>query len=138
LIIHHPLHYLRRTEQGWIQFWGEPTLYEVNWPEISTVTASEFVMTLENFLVREFEAVFLILALVAIPCALVGSQTFTKLEYLIFAITLWASVFAALTDYGENHRFCVPFYMLIVYTLFTRGWVWIRAASSQCAGSISD
>ena len=131
LIIHHPLLYLRRAEQGWMQFWGEPTLDEVDWPEISTVTLSEFLMTLDNFLVREFEAAFLVLALFAIPCALVHRKAFTKLEYLTFAIALWSSVFAALTDYGENRRFCVPFYMLIVYTLLTRGWVWITAASSR-------
>jgi hypothetical protein len=130
LEIHHPLLYLRRAEQGWMQFWGEPSLDEVVWPEISTVTPGEFLMTLANFLVREVEAVFLVLALLSIPCALFHRKVFTKLEYLTFAIALWASAFAALTDFGENRRFCVPFYMLIVYTLLTRGWLWITATSS--------
>jgi hypothetical protein len=88
-------------------------------------------MTMANFLVREVEAVFLVLALLSIPCAIARTRTFTKLEYLTFAIVLWVSVFAALTEFGENRRFCVPFYMLIVYTLLTRGWLWINATLSQ-------
>jgi hypothetical protein len=46
-------------------------------------------------------------------------------------MVLWVSVFSSLTEFGENRRFCVPFYMLIVYTLLTRGWVWISAAAAQ-------
>ena len=88
-------------------------------------------MTMTNFLVREVEAVFLVLALLSIPFALIRLKAFTKLEYLTFAIALWTSVFAALTEYGENRRFCVPFYMLIAYTLLTRGWLWITATTSK-------
>jgi len=134
LAIHHPLLYLRRAEQGWMQFWGEPTLDETEWPEVSTVTPGEFLMTMTNFLVREVEAVFLILALLSIPCALVRPKAFTKIEYFTFAIALWVSVFAALTEFGENRRFCVPFYMLIVYTLLTRGWLWITSTSANGHG----
>jgi len=135
LATHHPLIYLRRAEQGWIQFWSEPTLDEVVWPDVSTITPGQILMTLMDFLVREVEAVFLILALISLPCALVRLKVFTKLEYLTFAIALWVSVFASLTEYGENRRFCVPFYMLIVYTLMTRAWIWISAASSQDRGA---
>jgi glycerol uptake facilitator-like aquaporin len=130
LEIHHPLLCLRRAEQGWMAFWGEPTRDEVQWPEGGKVGLDELLMTMANFLVREVEAVFLVLALLSIPCALVYRRVFTKLEYLIFAIALWVSVFEAFTEFGENRRYCVPLYMLIVYTLLTRGWVWITAASS--------
>ena len=125
LALHHPLLYLRRAEQGWIQFWSEPTLDEVEWPDYSAVTPSEFVMTLTSFLVREAEAAFLMLALFALGGALVGWNGFTRLEYLIFASAVWVSIFASLTEYGENRRFCVPYYMLIVYVLMTRLWIWI-------------
>jgi hypothetical protein len=131
LATHHPLLYLRRAEQGWIQFWAEPTLDETEWPQVSAVSPSEFQMTMTNFLLREVEAVFLILALLSIPFALVRLGAFTKLEYLTFAIVLWVSVFAALTEFGENRRFCVPFYMLIAYTLLTRGWLWVTATTSK-------
>jgi hypothetical protein len=137
LAIHHPLLYLRRAEQGWIQFWAEPTLGESAWPDVGTVTPVEFLMTMADFLVREIEAVFLVLALFSIPCALARLKTFSKLEYLIFAMTLWVSVFAALTEFGENRRFCVPFYMLIIYNLLTRGWVWINAEASERHGATS-
>lgn len=129
LAIHHPLLYLRRAEQGWMQFWGEPTLDEVEWPESSTVTPGDILMTMASFLVRESKAVFLVLALLSIPCAFARFKAFTKLEYLAFALALWVSVFAALTEYGENRRFCVPFYMVIIYTLMTRAWVWISTSS---------
>jgi hypothetical protein len=131
LATHHPLLYLRRAEQGWMQFWGEPTLDETEWPQVSTVSPGESLMTMTNFLVREVEAVFLILALLSIPFALARLKVFTKLEHLAFTIVLWVSVFAALTEFGENRRFCVPFYMLIAYTLLTRGWLWITATTSK-------
>jgi hypothetical protein len=131
LATHHPLLYLRRAEQGWMQFWGEPTLDETEWPQVSSVSLAESLMTLTNFLVREVEAVFLILALLSIPFALVRLKVFTKVEHFAFTLVLWVSVFAALTEFGENRRFCVPFYMLIAYTLLTRGWLWITATTSK-------
>ena len=131
LAIHHPLLYLRRAEQGWMQFWGEPTMDEVEWPQASAVTPSEFLMTLASFLNREIDGAFVVLALLSLPCALVRPGTFTKLEYLIFAIALWTSAFSAFMEFGENRRFCVPFYMLIVYTLLTRGWLWITPSGSS-------
>jgi len=121
-----------------MQFWGEPTLDELEWPQGGKAGPDEFLMTMANFLVRELEAFFLILALLSIPCALFRPKAFTKLEYLIFAITLWVSVFAAFTEYGENRRFCVPFYMLILYTILTRVWVWFSAAPSAGPGLNSN
>ena len=108
---------------------------ETEWPEISTVTPGEFVMTMSDFMVREVKAIFLILTLLSIPCALVRLKVFTKIENLTFAMVLWVSIFTSLVEFGENRRFCVPFYMLIVYTLLTRGWVWINAASAQNSGA---
>jgi hypothetical protein len=136
LEIHHPLLCLRRAEQGWIQFWGEPTLDEVEWPQGGQVRLDEFLMTIANFLVREVEAVFLVLALLSIPCALFCRKAFTKLEYFIFAIALWVSIFAAFTEFGEIRRYCVPLYMLIIYTLLARFWMWITATSSEGSGAI--
>jgi hypothetical protein len=133
LEVHHPLLFFRRAEQGWMRFWGEPTLDETEWPDVSTVNPGELMMTLSDFMVREVKAVFLVLALLSIPCALVRLKAFTKLEYLTFAMVLWVSVFSSLTEFGENRRFCVPFYMLILYTLLTRCWLWISAASSQAS-----
>ncbi|MGO8786464.1 MAG: glycosyltransferase family 39 protein [Terriglobia bacterium] len=130
LQIHHPLLCLRRAEQSWMQFWGEPTLDELEWPEGSKVGLDELLMTMTNFLVREIEAAFLVLALFSVPCALLYPKAFAKLEYLAFAMALSVSLFAAFTEYGENRRYCVPFYMLIIYTLLTRAWLWITATSS--------
>ena len=109
---------------------GNPPEMKSEWPQGGKVRLDEFLMTMANFLVREVEAVFLVLALLSLPCALFRLKAFTKLEYLIFAIALWVSVFAAFTEFGENRRFCVPLYMLIVYTLMTRVWMWIAATSS--------
>ncbi|HTS69128.1 MAG TPA: hypothetical protein VMO17_09090 [Terriglobia bacterium] len=127
LQVHHPLLCLRRAEQGWMQFWGAPTRDEIEWPQGNTFSLGEFLMTLIGFLIRQVEAVFLVLALLSIPCVLFYQKVFTRIEYLAFAVTLWVSAFAAFTEFGENRRFCVPFYMLIVYILMTRAWVWITA-----------
>lgn len=84
-----------------------------------------------KFVVRETKAAFLLLALLSIACALFRPKVFTRVEYLTFTTALWVSVFAAFTEYGENRRFCVPFYMLIVYIVLTRAWIWIAATSSK-------
>ncbi len=82
-------------------------------------------------MVQEVKALFLILALISIPCLLIRSDAFSRLEYLIFVLVIWNSLFAALTEYGENRRFCVPFYMLIIYVLMTRAWIWAGPGSSH-------
>lgn len=135
LQIHHPLLCLRRVEQGWMQFWGEPTVGEIDWPPGGGVGVDEFLMTMDDFLIRQVKAVFLVMALLSIPCALFRRKVFTKLEYLTFAVALWVSVFAALVEFGENRRFCVPFYMLIIYTVMTRGWAWIAERENAIVDS---
>jgi hypothetical protein len=138
LEIHHPLLCLRRAEQGWMQFWGEPDRSEAAWPQGGTVRLTDFPMIMADFLVGEVKAAFLVLALLSVPCALFRLKAFTKPEYLIFVIALWVSVFAAFTEFGQNRRFCVPFYMLIMYTLLTRGWMWITAISAKGPGLTPD
>jgi hypothetical protein len=131
LTIHHPLLCLRRAEQGWMQFWGEPSPGEVGWPQGGKIRLSGFLAPMGNFLVREVKGAFLVLALLSAPLALFRLKAFTKHEYLTFAMALWVSIFAAFTEFGENRRFCIPLYMLIIYTVLTRGWMWIAATSSK-------
>lgn len=94
-------------------------------------------MTMLNFLAREIKATFLVLALIAIPCALLRLKVFTKLEYLVFAIALWVSACAGFMEFGEDSRYSIPFYMLIFYTVLTRGWIWITATSGEEPGFTS-
>jgi len=133
LEIHHPLLCLRRAEQGWMLFWGEPRPEEVAWPQGGRVRLAEFVTATAYFLVREVKAAFWVLALLSIPCAFFRLKAFTKLEYLTFTMALWVSVFMAFTEFGSSQRYCVPFYMLIVYTVLTRFWLWITATSLKGA-----
>jgi len=134
LEIHHPLLCLRRAEQGWMQFWGEPDRSEVAWSPGGKVRLTELLVTMADFLVGEFKAAFLVLALLSIPCALFHRKAFTRPEYLTFAIALGVSAIAAFTEFGQNRRFCIPFYMLMIYTLLTRGWQWITATRSKGSG----
>ncbi|MGO8813687.1 MAG: hypothetical protein ACLQVG_03345 [Terriglobia bacterium] len=137
LEIHHPLLCLRRAELGWIQFWGEPSPEEVEWRQGGGARLTEFAMAMANMLVREIKGIFLVLALASIPCSLFRVKAFSRQEHLIFAVALMVSVCAAFTEFGSNRRFCVPLYMLIVYTVLTRGWIWITATSPR-AGAISS
>lgn len=138
LEIHHPLFCLRRAEQGWMQFWGEPSLEEVEWPPGGKVGLLEFVTPTAKFLSREFKATFLVLALLSVPCALFRLKAFTRFEYLTFAIALGVSTIAAFAEFGEERRYCVPLYMLIFYTVLTRVWVWVAATSSRIHGAEPD
>ena len=52
---------------------------------------------------------FLLLALFSFPCGFFRLGVFTKLEYLVLAIVLWVSVFAAFTEFGDNIVFLYPF-----------------------------
>lgn len=131
LEVHHPLLCLRRAEDGWMQFWGEASPAEVNWPQDTRLGLTGFAGPLAEFLIHKVMAVFLVLALFSFPCALFRLRVFTKFEYLIFAITLWVSVFAAFTEFGDNHRFSVPFLPLIVYIVLTWGWKCITSISTK-------
>ncbi len=131
LEIHHPLLCLRRAEQGWMHFWGEPQPNELKWPQGGEIRLREFLTALANFLVREVKATFLVLALLSVPCAIFRLKAFTELENLTFAIVLWISVFEAFTEFGANRRYCIPLYMLIIYTVLTRLWLWIAATASN-------
>ncbi len=131
LEIHHPLLCLRRAEQGWIQFWGEASSDEIDWPQGLDVGLIEVAKPVGKFLVREVMGIFLVLALFSIPCALLRSSVFTRIDYLIFAITLWASIFSSFTEFGNNFRFSVPFMPLIFYTVMTWGWASVRSVVSS-------
>jgi len=134
LEIHHPMHCLRRAELGWMQFWGQPSPDEYSWPPDGEMRLTAFAMAMSNFLLRAVKGTFVILVLICIPCALLHRKVFDKLDYLIFAVALWVSVFAAFTEYGDNRRFCVPLYMLILYAVLTRIWLWVKAASEKESG----
>lgn len=137
LEIHHPVLCIRRAEQGWIHFWGGAGGDEINWPRDGEVGLTRLARPVAKFLIREVMAVFLILALLSLPCALFHRMVFTRIEYLIFAIALWTSIFAAFTEYGDNFRFSVPFLPLIFYTVLTWGWTCITTvASGSCTRSL--
>jgi len=136
--IHYPAHSLRRAELGWIQFWGQPSPEEYLWPPDGQMRINSFLLVMSDFLIRDVKAVFLTLSLISIVCAFVRRQTFSKLEYLTFAVAVWISVFAAFTEFGDNRRFCVPLYMLIVYTVATRLWLWIATLPETSAGMSAD
>jgi 4-amino-4-deoxy-L-arabinose transferase-like glycosyltransferase len=138
---HYPAQSLRRAELGWIQFWGQPSSDEFSWPPDGKVRLTAFVMVMTNFLLREIKGAFLLLALLSLPCALLRPGLFAKYEYLLFAVALWISIFAAFTEYGDNRRFCMPLYMLIIYVVSVRAWLWIapsiasnRSPSDLCRG----
>ena len=42
--------------------------------------------------------------------------------------------------YGTQffRQFCVPLYMLIIYTVLTRGWLWVTATSAKGADLTTD
>ncbi len=127
LEIHHPLLCLRRAEQGWIQFWGEASADEIGWPQGLDVGFIEVAKPAMKFLVREVMGIFLVLALFSVPCAVLRWSIFTRIDYLTFAITLWASIFSSITEFGNNFRFSVPFMPLIFYTVMVWGWLSIKS-----------
>ncbi|MGO8817959.1 MAG: hypothetical protein ACLQVG_25220 [Terriglobia bacterium] len=133
--IHFPLHSLRRAEQSWIRFWGQSE--EGDWPKGGKIRLGETLLTMVNFLTREIKATFLILALLSIPCALLSRKAFTRIEHHVFAVALWVSACAGFMEFGEDSRYSIPFYMLIFYTVLTRGWIWITAASGEEPGVTS-
>ncbi len=131
LEIHHPILCIRRAEQGWIQFWGEASADEVDWPQGLDMGFIEIAKPVMKFLTREIMGIFLILALFSLPCALFRWSVFTRIDYLIFAITPWASIFSSVTEFGNNFRFSVPFMPLIFYTVMTWGWASIKSVLSS-------
>jgi hypothetical protein len=130
LQIHHPLLCLRRAEDGWMQFWGAPNSEDLPWAPDFRMGLTGFISPMLDFLTRQVVAVFLVLALLSFPCALFRLRVFTKSEYFVFTLTLWASIFAAFTEFGDNRRFSVPFLPLMFYVVLTWGWGRINSLAS--------
>jgi hypothetical protein len=131
LNFHHPLLWLRRAEDSWMQFWGEPTPAETQWPQGKREELTGFASPLIQFLIRQLMGVFLVLSLLSIPLAMFGKKVFSKFEYLIFAVCLWISVFSAFTEYGDNHRFSIPCLPMMMYVVVTWGWKCVTAVSTK-------
>jgi 4-amino-4-deoxy-L-arabinose transferase-like glycosyltransferase len=138
LEVHHPLFCLRRAEQGWMQFWGGPRREEIEWPQDGNVGLTGFALPMAHFLMRQVKGAYLVLALLSIPFAFFRLKIFTRLEYLTFAMAFCISIVAAFTEFGSNRRYSVPLYMIIIYTLLTRVWLWTTAGSFQGAGATPD
>lgn len=131
LEVHHPLLCLRRAEDGWLQFWGTASPAETQWPQETRLGVTGFIGPLAEFLVRETMGCFLLLALISFPCGFFRLRVFTKFEYLVFAIVLWVSVFAALTEFGDNNRFSLPFLPVIMYVVLTWSWKCVTSISTK-------
>jgi hypothetical protein len=130
LQVHHPLLCLRQAEDGWMQFWGAFSAGDLTWPPELRMKLTGFISPMIEFLIRQGVALFLVLALLSLPLALLRLQVFSKSDHLVFALALWCSVFAALAEFGDNRRFLVPFLPLIFYVVLTCGWRWLTSPLS--------
>lgn len=70
-------------------------------------------------------------ALLFIPSVFFHLKAFTKCEYPVLAIALSVFVGAGFAEFGENRRFCVPLYMLIFYTVWTRWRTWVATTPAR-------
>jgi hypothetical protein len=132
LYVHHPLLCIARAEQGWIAFWGTVGPEELDWSDSSRIGILQLLSAPAKFFVGEIKSVFLILALIAIPCAVFGLSIFNREEKFTFALAMWASVFAAFTEYGiNNYRYSYPFLRLILYTVLVAGWTCVTGLSAK-------
>ena len=93
-------------------------------------------MPIAHFIVRDIKTVFLAPRRAFHFLAFSPSNGSSEQGFLVFPLALAIFTGASFTDFGDNHRYGVPLYMLIFHTELTRGWTWVTTRPSMdCQGN---
>lgn len=120
LLMTHPKVYASNAFEGWVKFWKaplSPAFLEHERASPLLLHVLQFVWQIERYALVAAKAAFLFwCALVARRLARAGASV-NILDITIIATVLAGSALQALTEYGENARYSIPFQPLILLAL---------------------
>jgi len=123
--------YLRGVARAWVDFWKMP--YVGYW-DLSKVTSPglrhglQRAWAVQRWLLIGANATFLAGAAIVVGALMLRrGPPPSSFSLVAIALVLSASVGQALTEYGENARYAVPFQPLILCTVMVWGWLVTRA-----------
>jgi hypothetical protein len=130
----HPILYARGVSRSWLGFWHPPLSHGMpflgghfrgNYPGSPSVTSLGRLCTTIQWkeipLLMVLNWVFLLSAAASILQLLMRKMSLDFDQFAI-AIVLTASAIQAMVEFGENGRFAVPTFPLVVYTVIVTLW----------------
>lgn len=121
-----PLLYLKQAGKSWLLFWGNQSSFYWNIEKVNNVYFKQGTLLLWIYIQRYaliiFNILFLIFSLKKIILFFKNKMRTYDPDLFIVCIILSGSVAQALVAYGNNSRFCFPFFPLIVYFVLYNIW----------------
>jgi 4-amino-4-deoxy-L-arabinose transferase-like glycosyltransferase len=116
----HPKVYARNAFDGWVKFWKaplSPAFLEHDLASPALLTALQFVWQFERFALVAAKAAFLFWCAFVVQRIAKTGRVANLLDITIIGMVLAGSALQALTEYGENARYSIPFQPLILLAL---------------------
>lgn len=135
LIKDNPLLYLKQAGKSWILFWGNQSSFYWNIEKINNVYFKQGTLIVWIYIQRYaliiFNVLFLIFAFKKIILFLKNKMRTYDPDLFIVCIIVSGSLAQALIAYGNNSRFCFPFFPLIVYFVINNIWSYKDVITSK-------
>jgi hypothetical protein len=141
LFASHPILYARGVSRAWLGFWHPPLSHGMPflgghfrgiYPGSPSFTwlgrLFNAIQSKEIPLLMALNCVFLLSAVVSILQVL-SREMSLDVDQLAIAIVLTASAIQAMVEFGENGRFAVPTFPLVVYTVVITFWQYLPTLS---------
>jgi len=135
LIKDNPLLYLKQAGKSWLLFWGNQSSFYWNIEKINNVYFKQGTLIVWIYIQRYaliiFNVLFLIFAFKKIILFLKNKMRTYDPDLFIVCIIVSGSLAQALIAYGNNSRFCFPFFPLIVYFVINNIWSYKDVITSK-------
>ena len=133
LFARYPELYLRSAFGSWITFWAVPNPWHPEFVQSAGLRhALESIWSVERFVLRGFNLLFVVLAACLAPVALVMAAKARRVspQVAIGGVVLAASIVQALLEATDNARYSIPTQPLVIIFVVTIAFSYLQARSS--------
>ena len=130
LFLHHPIRYGENVYTAWRRFWVVENYWQLDKLRVQALRSPlERAWKVERRLLVAVNWAYLVLGLVSLLAPRLRISM-TRIEWLLLATVLSGSVLQAMTEFGENSRYAIPFQVLVLFGLILR----VRPVLAVAAG----
>lgn len=122
LLLSHPKAYAKTAFEAWLRFWKvplPPSFLEADGASPELLRNLTAIADVERYALVVLKGVFLLLVFVAALLAVIRRRLPDSLDVAVVATIFAASALQALTEYGENARYSIPFQGLMFFVICT-------------------
>lgn len=120
LFLHYPGHYLKSVATAAVDFWRVMNPWQLDALNPWTAAVLQLIWKIERIILILFNGGFLLVAAQRVVRAWRRRDVRApSLESVMIAIVVSGCIAQALTEYGENARYAIPFQPLVVYVVLS-------------------